>query len=124
MTRKGIEMYNKIKVSYDADYPVTMVKARSISPAGKVIELKSTDFKDIKNEEGGMQKIFALEGVEKGSEVEYIIFQQQRFMPFGAEYMQDVMPTVESVFELVSPKNFIFEVKGYNQAKTDADTMY
>lgn len=120
---KGIEMYNKIKVSYDADYPVTMVKARSISPAGKVIELKSTDFKDIKNEEGGMQKIFALEGVEKGSEVEYIIYQQQRFMPFGAEYMQDVMPTVESVFELVSPKNFIFEIKGYNQAKTDADTL-
>ncbi len=120
---KGIEMFNKIKISYSDDNPISVIKARTISPSGKVVELKADAFKDIKTETGEQQKIFAMEGIEKGSEIEYIVYKRQRFIPFGTEYLQDMFPIVENVFEMVVPDNFIFELKGYNQAKVAKDTL-
>lgn len=120
---KGIEMYNKIKVGFGENNPITLIKARSISPAGKIVELKPEAFKDIKEENGSSTKIFALEGIEKGSEIEYIVYKRQRFVAFGTEYMQDVMPTMETWFELVSNENLIFELKGYNGTIIEKDTL-
>ncbi|MBL7766201.1 MAG: DUF3857 domain-containing protein [Chitinophagaceae bacterium] len=120
---KGIEMYNKIKVGYSEKYPITNIKARTITASGKIIELKSDAFKEVKDEDGSMSKIFALEGVEKGSEIEYIVYQKSRFLSFGTDYLQDAVPTVLTRFELICPSNLIYDVKGYNGVKVSKDTI-
>lgn len=120
---KGIEMYNKVKIGYSPNSPILMVKARTITPQGKVIELKPEAFKDMKDEEGGMEKIFALEGVEKGAEIEYIFQVNQRYRDYGTITLQDAIPTVLNRFELVAPEALIFEMKGYNGVQIAKDTI-
>jgi len=120
---KGIEMFNKIKIGYNEANPIILIKARTISPSGKVIELAANAFKDVKEENGNFSKIFALEGVEKGSEIEFIVYERRPFMPFGTEYLQDEMPVMENWFEIVSDANLIFDIKGYNDAIIEKDTI-
>jgi hypothetical protein len=119
---KGIEMFNKIKISNSENSPIILIKARTISPSGNVIELEANAFKDVKEDNGYSTKIFALEGVEKGSEIEFVVYERQQFMPFGTEYLQDVVPVLENWFEIVSDKNLIFDIKGYNGAVVEKDT--
>jgi hypothetical protein len=119
---KGIEMFNKIKISNSENSPIILIKARTISPSGNVIELEANAFKDVKEDNGYSTKIFALEGVEKGSEIEFVVYKRQQFMPFGTEYLQDVVPVLENWFEIVSDKNLIFDIKGYNGAVVEKDT--
>jgi hypothetical protein len=119
---KGIEMFNKIKIGNSENSPIILIKARTISPSGKVMELEANAFKDVKEDNGYSTKIFALEGVEKGSEIEFVVYKRQQFMPFGTEYLQDVVPVLENWFEIVSDKNLIFDIKGYNGAVVEKDT--
>jgi hypothetical protein len=111
---KGIESFNKVRIRFSDIYPISSIKARSISPLGIVNELKIESFKEVSNDEGGMEKIFALEGVERGSEIEYVYEQNRHFIPFGTEYLQDVIPVIENKFEIITPENLIFDLKGYN----------
>jgi hypothetical protein len=120
---KGIEMFNKVKIGYNPDFPIYMIKARTITPAGKVIELKTDAFKEVKDEDGSMNKIFALEGVEKGAEIEYVYHMKQRYAAYGTYTLQDVIPTLENQFEFVAPKHLIYEMKGYNNVQVGKDTM-
>lgn len=119
---KGIEMFNKIKIGYSETSPIILIKARTISPSGKVMELEANAFKDVKEENGNSTKIFALEGVEKGSEIEFVVYERRQFMPFGTEYLQDVVPVLENWFELITDKNLLFDIKGYNGAIVEKDT--
>ena len=120
---KGIEMFNKIKIGYSELNPIILIKARTISPAGKVIELEANAFKDVKEENGNSTKIFALEGVEKGAEIEFIVYERRPFLPFGTEYLQDVMPAIENWFEIITEKNLLFDIKSYNGAIVEKDTI-
>ena len=119
---KGIEMFNKIKIGYSETSPIILIKARTISPSGKVMELEANAFKDVKEDNGNSTKIFALEGVEKGSEIEFVVYERRQFMPFGTEYLQDVVPVLENWFELITDKNLLFDIKGYNGAIVEKDT--
>lgn len=120
---KGIEMYNKMKINYSKEYPITMIKARTILPSGKVIELKPDAFKDMNDEDGSVNKLFAMEGIEKGAEIEYMAEMTQSISFFGTHYIQDQIPTCHSEIEVVTPENLIFEMKGYNNAKVARDTL-
>jgi hypothetical protein len=121
---KGIEMYNKIKIGYREENPIKEIKARTILPSGKVIELKPDAFKDLKDEDGSLNKIFAMEGIEKGAEIEYMFVITAPISFFGNNTFQDIVPTCNSHFEILSPKNLIFEVKGYNDVKLAADSVF
>ncbi len=65
---QGVEMFNKIYVSVPDDAQVKEIKARVITPSGKVVLLPAEKILD-EEDEGRLYKKFALEGVEKGSEV-------------------------------------------------------
>ena len=67
---KGIEGFNKIYLPNDEDVVLVDVKARTILPGGKIIEMDRNNIKDLKDDDG-QYKIFALEGLTKGCEVEY-----------------------------------------------------
>lgn len=123
LDEKGIESFNKISIPFYPDYPILHLKARTILPNGKVIDLKPENFKDTKNDEGQMSKLFAMEGVEKGAEIEFEVEEKQVEKLYGSYTLQNSIPTIISEFEVITPSHVIFEMKGYNQVEVSKDTV-
>ncbi|MCU0333687.1 MAG: DUF3857 domain-containing protein [Chitinophagaceae bacterium] len=119
---KGVEMYNKIyiPVSYGATFDV--IKARVITPSGKVVPLPADKILD-EEDEGRLYKKFALEGVEVGSEIEYYVLQKKGPNFFGIEVFQAAAPVQQAVFRLAIPQYLQFTVKGYNGFEVFKDTI-
>ncbi|MDO7850575.1 DUF3857 domain-containing protein [Hymenobacter convexus] len=119
----GIERFNKIVVPVlETGAPVD-IKARTISPRGEVHEVKAADMKELKDQEGGRGfRVFAVDGVEKGSEVEYFYTRERRFNHFGSEVLQTDIAARDVVFELISPEALTFEAHVYNGPAVTVDT--
>ena len=113
---KAIEAFNKVFVSMRDVEDFTVLKARAISPEGKITELNRDNIKELKDVETyGAFKIFAIEGVEIGSEIEYIYTTKQDVRePFGRVTFQSETETKEAVFKIISPSNLVFEAQSYN----------
>lgn len=113
----AVERYNAIYIPL-GEGTLEKLKVRSISPDGKVVISDQTNLKEIKDEESGRgYKMFAIEGIEKGSEIEY--FYTTKELVFGGnqegrEYMQSSTPTKNVLFELITPSFLEFEAKSYN----------
>jgi len=120
---KGVEMYNKIYLPVYAGGEVIEVKARVILSNGKVIDLPRDKILDVE-EEGRAYKKFALEGVDKGSEIEYYYQFKRPASFFGLEVFQSsVTPYEQANFTLITPDYLLFTVKGYNGLKVSKDTV-
>lgn len=119
---KGVEMYNKIyiPVSYGASFDI--LKARVITPSGKVVPLPADKILD-EEDEGRLYKKFALEGLEIGSEIEYFVLQKKGPNFFGIEVFQSASPVQQAVFRLAVPQHLQFTVKGYNGFEIGKDTI-
>ncbi|MBO2012465.1 DUF3857 domain-containing protein [Hymenobacter negativus] len=119
----GIERYNKIVVPVlESGAPVD-IKARTISPRGEVHEVKAADMKELKDQEGGRgYRIFAVDGVEKGSEVEYYYTRERNFNHFGNEILQGETAAHDVTFELISPEALTFETRTYHGPAATKDT--
>ena len=122
LKEQGVEMFNKIYVSVPYDAEVKEIKARVITPGGKVVPLPAEKILD-EEEDGRLYKKFALEGVEKGSEVEYIATMKRGASFFGLEVFQSPVPCEEARFTLSVPEHLVFTCKGYNGFAMDADTV-
>jgi hypothetical protein len=115
-------MFNKVYVPVAYDAEVQEIQARVITPAGKVINLPADKVLD-EEEDGRLYKKFALEGVEKGSEVEYIARIKRNASFFGLEVFQSPVPCAEARFTLTIPAYLVFTCKGYNGFEMAADTV-
>ncbi|MFK7904522.1 MAG: DUF3857 domain-containing protein, partial [Chitinophagales bacterium] len=113
---KAIEAFNKVFVSMRDVEDFTVLKARAISPEGKITELNRDNIKELKDVETyGAFKIFAIEGVEIGSEIEYIYTTKQGVRePFGRITLQSETAVNEAVIKIISPSNLVFETQSYN----------
>jgi len=120
---KGIENFNKIYLPFGDGLDMPDVKARTILPGGKIIEMDKKNIKDIKDEDG-QYKIFALEGLTRNCEVEYYFTVKMYPSFFGREIMSSSIPVEKANFELISPEHLAFEVKSYNGFPAPADTSY
>ncbi|WP_184549469.1 DUF3857 domain-containing protein [Mucilaginibacter sp. FT3.2] len=120
---RGIENYNRIYLGINDKADIVDVKARSILPNGKIVELDKSNIKDIKDKDDNVYKIFAMDGLEKGSEIEYYYTFKRPANFFGKEIIQGSAPVLESVFQLVAPKRLRFEIKPYNTDVTSKDTL-
>ena len=113
----AVERYNAIYIPL-GEGTLEKLKVRSISPDGKVVISDQDNLKEIKDEESGRgYKMFAIEGIEKGSEIEYFYTTKEPIFggnQEGREYMQTGTPTRNVSFELISPSFLDFEVKSYN----------
>jgi Domain of Unknown Function with PDB structure (DUF3857) len=120
---KGVEMFNKIYLPLYNGGQVMEVKARVILPGGKVINLPTDKIFDVE-EEGRAFKKFALEGVDKGSEIEYYYQVKRPASFFGLEIFQSsTTPYEKADFILITPDYLSFTVKGYNGFIVSADTV-
>jgi len=111
---KGIEMFNKVSIPVSSRTRVPLIKARTISPNGKVYDIPKDMIKVTKNESGQYEIVFAMEGVEKNAEVELLLKEIKPYSLFGSESFQFPVPVLSSHFELDYPKELVFEEKGYN----------
>ena len=119
----GIESFNKIVVPVLASGAPVDIKARTISPRGEVREVLTADMKELKDQEGGRGfRVFAVDGVEKGSEIEYFYTRERRVNHFGSEILQSETPAHDVTFELISPAALTFEARVYHGPAMAPDT--
>jgi hypothetical protein len=120
---KGIEMFNKIYVPLYYNGEVQDIKARTITADGKVYDLTDDKIKEIEEDER-KYKLFAMDAVEKGSEVEYRYTIKRPLSLFGTEIFQDDrVPVQEEHFTLMSPSYLRFNAKGYNGFNISRDSV-
>jgi len=120
---RGIESYNKIYLGINENSDIVDVKARTILPGGKIVVLDKSNIKDIKEQDGNTYKIFAMEGLEKGCEIEYLYTYKKPTSYFGREVMQGPAPVLQSDFEIIGPPRLRFEIKPYNFSVPETDTV-
>jgi len=120
---RGIEGFNKIYLGINENSDIVDIKARTLLPGGKIIELDKRNIKDIKENDGNVYKIFAMEGLEKGCEVEYFYTYKKPTTFFGREVLQSLFPVLESRFRIIAPKRLKFEIKSYNFDASASDTV-
>lgn len=120
---KGIEMYNKIYVPVAQGIELKNIKARTITPTGKVIDLPANKIKEIE-EEGRRYKLFAMEGVEVGSEIEYEYSSNKPVSFFGTDYFQFRNNPVQYVsLTIIAPEHLRFNAKGFNGVNASTDSL-
>jgi hypothetical protein len=111
---KGIEMFNKVYLRVLPLSEISDIKARVITSAGKVIDVPQDKIKD-EEEEGKTYKLFAMEGIDKGSEVEYSYTVKRNPSFFGSEIFQTgSVPYYKARILIVTPKYLKFGAKGLN----------
>ncbi|MEI9913104.1 MAG: DUF3857 domain-containing protein [Bacteroidota bacterium] len=120
---KGIESFNRIYLPVNSNADIVDIKARTILASGKIIEVSKDNIKDLKEEDDQVYKIFAMEGLEKGCEVEFYYTYKRNTGYFGNEVFQGRLPVLEARLHLVAPKRLIFEMKPFNTNTKPADTV-
>tara|TARA_Y100000739_G_C20608992_1_gene467342 strand:+ start:1518 stop:3542 length:2025 start_codon:yes stop_codon:yes gene_type:complete len=114
----AVETFNKVYISMSNARNIINLKARAITKNGKVIEFDESNKKEVDNYENyGPFTIFALEGIEVGSEIEYTytIKEPGSFNDFYFEVrVQDEFPKRHFHYELIVPENFLIKTKSYN----------
>ena len=125
-TQEGIEQFNKIYIPVGGVIEIGKLKARSVSKDGKVTVLDKNDIKSSDNVESkGDYKHFAMEGLEPGSEVEYLYTLKYDINLYGNEKLQAGYPKKNVGFDLYAPENLIFLLKSYNGLQEmQEDTAY
>ncbi len=110
---KGIENFNKIYIPVNSNMELVQIKARAITPGNKIVEVTPDAIKDYKDNNGEF-KIFAVDGISKGSEIEYSYTVKRSPFFFGKEVVQGRFPVQESSVEIISPSGIRFEAKSFN----------
>ncbi|MCD4697060.1 MAG: DUF3857 and transglutaminase domain-containing protein [Bacteroidales bacterium] len=112
---KAMDKYNKVAIPMRGVNHIVELKARSISPSGKVIELNKENIKELKNLAGyGNYKVFAIEGAETGGEIEYKYTISIKPRTSNTEIFQCEYPIRQGAFEIVTPHKYNVVAKGYN----------
>ncbi|MEQ8576215.1 MAG: DUF3857 domain-containing protein [Fulvivirga sp.] len=106
---------NRIYIPMHSALELVDLQARTITKDGRTITFDKNDIKEINDEESGSGfKIFAIEGAEIGSEIEYYYTKKSYPSYFGREFYQFSEPLIDGTFLLLSPGNLEFEFKSYN----------
>jgi len=112
----AIERNNRIYLPMAVSAKIIINKARVISAKGEVKVLKNEDIKEGINEETKtIYKYFALEGVDKGSEIEYLTVIERNADYHGEQaILQNEIPKRDLDYSIISPNNLVFVSKSYN----------
>lgn len=111
----GVDDFNKVFVPIREDDEVITLKARSIAKDGTVKVLNEESIKNLDNyEDYGSFALFAIEGVEKGGEIEYIYTIKRSAEIFGRETYQSNVKIKEANFTLITTEELKFGTYGYN----------
>lgn len=115
---KGINRHNTVYIPmYDVKNLID-VKARTITAEGKITNFNKENIKEINNvEEYGDFKIFAIEGAEKGSEIELLYTVEKEYDLQGSETLQADFAVREAQFIFITG-DFNADAKAYRTHET------
>ncbi|MCB0462882.1 MAG: DUF3857 domain-containing protein [Flavobacteriaceae bacterium] len=100
---KGIAKHNTVYIPMYEVINVLDIKARTINAEGKVTVLNKDNIKEVKNvDEYGDFKIFAIEGVEKNSEIEVLYTVEKEYDMHGQQNIQGEYPIREAQFLFIT----------------------
>lgn len=100
---KGIASHNRVYIPMYEVISVVDIKARTINAEGKVTILNKDNIKEMNNvEEYGDFKIFAIEGVEKNSEIEVLYTVEKEYDMHGQQNIQGDYPIREAQFLFIT----------------------
>lgn len=112
---EAVQKHNRIHISMSSAIELVELKARAINKEGKAIYFDEKNLKELKEESSGRAfKIFAIEGVELGSEIEYYFIRKMRPSVFDRVFLQYDVPVKHNSFLLTSPEHLKFDFKTYN----------
>lgn len=114
-----IERYNKVYLPAIPGSEILKNKARVISKSGKIVELDDSKILESRdNERQTVSKYYAMEGIEKGSFIEYF-FVIRKYPNYTGRrvLLQDNYFKKEVGFEVFAPSNLKFTFKTYNETK-------
>lgn len=118
-TDQGIERFNKLYLPVYEDKDFLIEKARVINSKGEVIVLRKDDIKEGVDEDTERKfRYFALEGIDRGSEIEYIYMYDRSPKLTGT--LQDVQKKelqLSYEFEVIVPERLGMAFKLYNDDK-------
>ena len=111
---EAIQNNNRIIISMYNALELTDVRARSINKDGKVVNFDINNLKEVKDEGSDRSyRIFAIEGIEVGSEVEYFFTRKMYAFLFDRFFVQTDVPVKNSSFILTCPAHLQFDFKSY-----------
>lgn len=111
---EAVKKHNRIVIPMNSALELTDLKARSINKAGKAVYFDKSNLKELKDEEtGNAYRIFAIEGIELGSEIEYFFTRKMRGSIYDRVYMQFDVPVKTASFLLSCPAHLKFDFKSY-----------
>ncbi len=125
-TTNAIERHNRIQIPMRNVQSIVSLKARAINKEGKVTNFDQKNLKEVKDEntDNNTYRIFAIEGVEVESEIEFIYTLKTNFKTQESYYFQQETPIREFAFLLVSPNTLAFDFRVYNDdGKVRKDTV-
>lgn len=120
----AIEEFNKVYIPMTNVLELVDLQARFISKTGKVTIMNKNSVKDVENYNNyGPYKIFALEGVELGGQVEYLYTVKKPFRMYGTETYRSSYDYRDIELRIVAPGHLDYDAKSYNglPAITTAD---
>jgi hypothetical protein len=111
----AVELYNKEYIATGRVVEIMDLRARVITADG-VSVIDEIDLKDYEgSDEYSSYKYFAIEGVEIGSEVEYIYTLKMLAKLDGSrEFFQSQEPRHHVAFQIIAPDDMFFATKSYN----------
>jgi hypothetical protein len=124
-TTTAIERHNRIYVSMRNVLDIVTLKARSINSKGRVTNFDEKNLKEIKDEEtDNTYRIFAIEGIEADSEIEFFYTLKIKARLHDSYYFQQETPIRDITFKMVCPKSLVFDFRTYNDTqKVTSDTL-
>ncbi len=118
---------NQIYIPMRNTIELTAIQARVLTSDGRVIDFDVNNIKELESEDAGY-KIFAVEGAEIGSEIEYFYTRKISNSNFITRRVQFSYPVKSYNFSLTCPENLEYDFKIYNASgeilKTDDSEDY
>ncbi len=114
-THEAVEIYNKHYMPMNRVISIEDLRARVITKDG-VKEIEKIDLKDYDSDDDySSYKYFAIEGVEIGSQIEYIYtFKMAPQLEGGREFFQSDELTLNCEFNIICEDKMFFNTKSYN----------
>jgi hypothetical protein len=114
-THQAVEMYNKLYMPMARVLSIEDLRARVITKES-VKEIENIDLKDYEGEDSySSYKYFAIEGVEIGSQIEYIYtFKMTPQLEVTREFFQTDELKLNTEFHIFCEDKMFFKTKGYN----------
>jgi hypothetical protein len=111
----AVEMYNKEYISMGRVREIVNIKARVVTK-DRVKEVEEVELLDFEgSDDYSSFKYFAIEGVEVGSDVEFMYtLKMKAKLDGGREFFQSDEPRRDAEFHIICPDEMHFDIRSYN----------